>query len=444
MVANSLTSQLCLAILRPMSSWAFSRKIALRYLWSKRSEAFISIITVISVIGVAIGVMVLNIVMSVMTGFESELREKIVGTDSHIVINSANGVGIFGWREVAEKVKKVAGVASVSPFTYHQVLVRSDSRASGLLIRGIEKGSASADQVSRYLPAHRSLDSLFNPPPITVQLANGEESEASLPGILIGRSLAQTLGVFAGTPVSVLSPQVTSTPFGLVPSFRRFVVVGAYSSGLVEYESGVAYVSLEEAQKFFDMQGGVTGLEVRVTDINDAPSIAKRIHEAAGGLESGLSVRDWTLTNKPLWDAIQLEKRVYFIVLLLIIVMASFSIVTTLIMIVLEKRKDIAIMKTLGASTPSIGRIFIIQGAVIGGLGTIIGLIMGFAGCWALKTYGFPIDERIFQMSTLPVTIDPFNFAMVGLAAFSICFVATIYPARRAASLEPSEVLRYD
>ncbi len=427
-----------------MSSWAFSRKIALRYLWSKRSEAFISIITVISVIGVAIGVMVLNIVMSVMTGFEHELREKIVGTDSHIVINGASGAGIFGWKEVAEKIRGVSGVASVSPFTYHQVLVRSDSRASGLLIRGIEKGSASAEQVARYLPAHRSLDSLFNPAPIKVQLASGEETEASLPGILMGRSLAQTLGVFVATPVSVLAPQVTSTPFGLVPSFRRFVVVGTYSSGLVEYESGIAYVSLEEAQKFFDMQGGVTGLEVRVRDINSAPEIARAIHEATGGLNSGLSVRDWTVTNKPLWDAIQLEKRVYFIVLLLIIVMASFSIVTTLIMIVLEKRKDIAIMKTLGASTPSIGRIFRIQGAVIGGLGTAIGLVLGFVGCWALKTYGFPIDERIFQMSTLPVKIEPFNFVMVGVSAFFICFVATIYPARRAASLEPSEVLRYD
>jgi lipoprotein-releasing system permease protein len=227
--------------------------------------------------------MVLNIVMSVMTGFEHELREKIIGTDSHIVINSSTGSGIFGWRETAQKIQQVPGVLSVSPFTYHQVLIRSDSRASGLLIRGIEKGSASAEQVARYLPPHRSLDSLFNPSPINVLLANGEEQEATLPGILIGRSLAQTLGVFAGTPVSILSPQVTSTPFGLVPSFRRFVVVGAYSSGLVEYESGVAYISLEEAQRFFDMQGGVTGIEVRVRDINAAPDIAKRIHAATGG-----------------------------------------------------------------------------------------------------------------------------------------------------------------
>lgn len=444
MTLNSLTYLLCVAILRGMSSRAFSRKIALRYLWSKRSEAFISIITVVSVIGVAIGVMVLNIVMAVMTGFEHELRDKIVGTDSHIVINGAGGAGIWGWRDTSEKIKKVTGVVSVSPFTYHQVLIRSETRAAGVLIRGIEKGSASADQVARYIPPGRSLDSLFNPSSISVTLATGEETEATLPGILVGRSLAQSLGVFAQTPVSVLSPQVTSTPFGLVPSFRRFVVIGAYSSDLVEYESGIAYVSLEEAQKFFDMQGGVTGLEVRVRDINQAPQIAKNILESLGGVDSGLTARDWTVTNKPLWDAIQLEKRVYFIVLLLIIVMASFSIVTTLIMIVLEKRKDIAVMKTLGASTPSIGRIFRIQGAVIGGLGTIVGLLLGFLGCWALKTFGFPIDPRIFQMSTLPIYIDPTNFAVTGIAAFLICFFATVYPARRAASLEPSEVLRYD
>jgi lipoprotein-releasing system permease protein len=425
-----------------MSSWAFSRKIALRYLWSKRSEAFISIITVI--VGVAIGVMVLNIVMAVMTGFESELREKIVGTDSHIVVSGGGGGAILGWEEVASQIKKIDGVASVSPFTYHQVLIRSETRASGLLLRGIQEGSATAEQVSRYIPPGRTLDPLFRPSAITVSLASGEESEAQLPGILVGRSLATSLGLFAGMPVSVLSPQVTSTPFGLVPSFRRFVVVGSYSSGLGEYESGVAYISLPEAQKFFDMQGGVTGLEVRVNDINKAPDIAQVIVDTVDGGPSGLSARDWTQTNKALWDAIQLEKRVYFIVLLLIIVMASFSIVTTLIMIVLEKRKDIAVMKTLGASTPSIGRIFRIQGAVIGGIGTLLGLFLGFVGCWGLKKFGFPIDEKIFQMSTLPVTIDPANFAMVGVAAFLICFFATVYPARRAASLEPSDVLRYD
>ena len=427
-----------------MTDLGFSKKIALRYLWSKRAEAFISIITVISVLGVAIGVMVLNIVMAVMTGFEHELREKIVGTDSHIVVSNRSGGRIDGWQGVVNEVSSVSGVKSVSPFTYNQVLIRSDSRSSGLLVRWILPSTASADQVATYLKDGQSLSTLFNPPSITVLNASGEEEDARIPGIILGRSLARSLGVFVGTPVSILSPQVSSTPFGLVPSFRRFVVVGLYSSGLVEYENGVAYVDLREAQKFFGMEDGVSGLEVRISDIEQSSSVAGQISERLGGSEAGFAVRDWTETNRPLWEAIQLEKRVYFIVLLLIIVMASFSIVTTLIMIVLEKRKDIAIMKTMGASTAMVSWIFRIQGGVIGALGTCLGLILGLLGCLGLKKFGFPIDERIFQMSTLPIYIDALNFVMVGVAAFLICFFATMYPARRAAQLEPSDVLRYD
>jgi lipoprotein-releasing system permease protein len=384
-----------------MADLGFSKKIALRYLWSKRAEAFISIITVISIIGVAIGVMVLNIVMAVMTGFEHELREKIVGTDSHIVVSNRSGGRIEGWEGAVNQIASVPGVASVSPFTYNQVLIRSDSRSSGLLVRGIQQKSASAAQVESYLGENQSLGALFNPPSVTVLTATGEEDEAQIPGILIGKSLARSLGVFVGTPVSILSPQVSSTPFGLVPSFRRFVVVGTYSSGLVEYESGVAYVALEEAQKFFGLGNGVSGLEVRVSEINKAPQIAEAILTTLGGPMAGFAVRDWTETNRPLWEAIQLEKRVYFIVLLLIIVMASFSIVTTLIMIVLEKRKDIAIMKTMGASTASVSWIFRIQGAVIGGLGTIIGLVLGFLGCVGLKRGSFRCRPCRFTSSPL-------------------------------------------
>jgi len=212
----------------------------------------------------------------------------------------------------------------------------------------------------------------------------------------------------------------------------------------VEYENGVAYLSLEEAQRFFEMSDAVSGLEVRVFDVDAAPRIAREVLASIGGMSSGFTASDWTSTNKPLWDAIQLEKRVYFIVLLLIIVMASFSIITTLVMIVLEKRKDIAVMKTMGASTASVARIFRIQGAVIGGLGTCAGLLLGFLGCLALREYGFPLDERIFQMSKLPIRMELLNFVWVGAAAFLICFFATVYPARRAARLEPSEVLRYD
>lgn len=427
-----------------MGDLSFSKKIALRYLWSKRSEAFISIISIVSVVGVAIGVMVLSIVMAVMTGFEHELRDKIVGTDSHIVVTNSTGGRIDDWTALSDRIARVEGIASVAPYTFNQVLMRSSSRSVGVLVRGIEKGSASATQVSSYIPANQSLETLFDPEPIVVTDSAGEERDVTIPGILIGRSLARSLGVFVGTPISVLSPQLNSTPFGLVPRFRRFVVVGTYSSGLIEYESGVAYVDMKQAQKFFGFDGGVSGLEVRVDSIDDASRVAEAIRGSLGDQARFFSVRDWTETNRPLWEAIQLEKRVYFIVLLLIIVMASFSIVTTLIMIVLEKRKDIAIMKTMGATTKSISGIFRIQGAVIGGVGTLSGLVLGLVGCFSLKHFGFPIDERIFQMSTLPIHIDPLNFIVVGFSAFLICVVATMYPAWRATQLEPSDVLRHD
>lgn len=425
-----------------MRSLNFSRKIAFRYLWSKRSEAFVTIITVISILGVALGVMVLNIVMAVMTGFEHELREKIVGTNSHIVVKAIGG-RIEGWETVSQSIAAVPGVESVSPFSYHQALIRTPTGSAGLLIRGIAPGSAGEAQVAGYSSAEVVRD-LFTPPPLTQTGPSGSETEVALPGIVVGRELAQSLGLFAGAPVSILSAGVVSSPFGLVPRYKRFIVVGSYRSGLVEYESGLAYVALAEAQSFFKMGGAVSGLEIRVNDIDQSPQIARRVSEVLGGAAAGYAVQDWTQTNKPLWDAIRLEKRVYFIVLLLIVVMASFSIVSTLIMIVLEKRKDIAVLRTLGASQGSIAAIFKLQGAVIGAIGTVSGLILGLAGCLALRRYGFPLDERIFQMSTLPVRIEPVNFVVVGIVAFLICALATIYPARRASALQPSDVLRYE
>lgn len=426
-----------------MKSFQFSKKIALRYLWSRRSEAFITIITVISILGVAIGVTVLNVVMAVMTGFQSELRDKIVNTNSHVVVRKLGG-RIYNWHEVAERIREVGGVQSVSPFTYHQALIRTPSGNNGILIRGIEQGSSAAEQLGGYLEPGEKLENLFNPAPVEIHALDGQQDQARLPGIVIGRELARSATLMTGTPVALLSAQVESSPFGLVPKYRRFVVAGTYNSGLVEYESGLAYVDLAEAQKFFKMGDSISGLEIRVKRIDDSPAIAKQIVEKLGGLSSGIYAQDWTETNKPLWDALRLEKKVYFLVLLLIVVMASFSIISTLIMIVLEKRRDIAIMKTMGASTAAIANIFRLQGAVIGALGTGIGLAGGYLGCLGLEKYGFPLDERIFQMSSLPIEIDWFNFFLVGVCAFLICCFATVYPARRASSLEPSEVLRYE
>jgi lipoprotein-releasing system permease protein len=420
-----------------MSSLSFSSKIALRYLWSRRAEAFITIITLTSIVGVAIGVMVLNIVMAVMTGFQGELREKILGTNSHIVVRRAGG-NISDWQAMKGGLEKVPGVKSVSPFTYHQVLVRNADKTTGLLVRGIEAGSAAAAQLQQYL--RTPVSRLFDPPALEREQGNEASEAVKLPGIVIGRQLAFSLQLLPGTPISLLSPSVSSSPFGLMPRYRRFVVAGIYSSGLTEYESGLAYVSLKEAQEFFRMGDEISGFELRVDNPEEAPAVASAIT----GRFDGITASDWTSANQSLWDALKLEKRVYFIVLLLIIVMASFSIITTLVMMVLEKRRDIAIVKTMGATAGVVARIFIIQGSVIGALGTALGLLLGYAGCVGLRIYGFPLDERVFQMSTLPVKIDPLNFAMVGAAAFIICCLATIYPARRASRLDPSEILRYE
>jgi len=290
--------------------------------------------------------------MAVMTGFEHELREKIVGANSHIVVKTIGG-RLQGWPEVAEKVRGVTGVEAVSPFTYNQALIRTRSSSAGIIIRGIPPESPGAEQLASYLDSPERIKDLFTPPPVTVTRDDGEEEEVSLPGIMVGRELAQSMALFAGSPISLLSSSVGSTPFGLMPRYRRFVVAGSYRSGLVEYESGLAYVDIAAAQRFFQLGDAVSGLEIRVRKVEESPKIAERVREALGGVQGGYLVQDWTETNRPLWEAIRLEKKVYFIVLLLIIVMASFSIISTLVMIVLEKRRDIAVLKPMGATTGS-------------------------------------------------------------------------------------------
>lgn len=379
-----------------------------------------------------------------MTGFETELRNKILGTNSHILVKRLAGQ-IQNWQDVVESIKSVKGVTSVSAFTYSQALIRGQSSSSGLLVRGIQKDSSAATQLASYIDSGSSIDRLFE----FANLASNDqaqslESQVKLPSIIIGKELSRSMGLTVGTAVAILSPNVSSTPLGLVPKFRRFIVAATYSSGLIEYESGLAYIDMSEAQKFFDLNDAVSGIEVRVDKIDKASIIAQEIFQKIGGFSRGFYVQDWTETNKPLWEAIKLEKRVYFIVLLLIIVMASFSIVTALIMIVLEKRKDIAIMKTMGASASSIANIFRIQGATIGIIGTILGTLGGYLTCIALTKYGFPIDERIFQMSTVPVKMEALNFFLIGISGFIISFLATIYPAKRAARLNPVDILRYE
>ncbi len=420
---------------------AFSAKVARRYLWCKRSEAFIRVITIISVLGVAIGVAVLNLVMAIMTGFQQELQDKIVGANSHVIVRRI-GDFISDWPVLEERIKSVPGVVSVSPFTHQQGLLRYNDRSSGILIRGVQQNSSGYKQLADSME-NQEAASLFQPAPVLVDHPEEGTQEAHLPGIVVGQELARQMGIFVGSVVSLMASNVSSTPFGLLPRFRRFVVVGTYSS-LVDFESSVAYMSLEESQRFFRLGDNITGLEVQVSDIDHAPKMAREIIDAVGNLSQGLYAQDWTESNRALWDALKLEKKVYFLVLLLIIVMASFSIVSSLVMIVLEKRKDIAILRTMGASERSIRQIFVTQGAIIGALGTSLGIILGIIGCVALDQYGFPLDQRIFPVDRVPVYIDWMNFVLTAICAFLICLMATIYPARKASRLEPCQILRYE
>ena len=415
--------------------------ISLRYLRAKRREAFISLITAISMIGVMIGVMTLNIVLSVMTGFEEDLRDRILGFNPHIVLSSLSGA-TGDYNHLVEKARQVPGVVAAAPFIYSQVMVTSRQSVAGVLVRGLEPALASdvVDVVDHL--KNGTIEGLGRPQQVTIR-DGAEERTVTLSGIIIGQELARQLGVIVGDPINVISPlNTTPGPLGMVPKVRRFVVTALFDSGMYNYDEGLMIMSLADAQSFFGLGERVTGIEVRVQDVYAAQAIARRLEATLG---FPYRARDWTEINRNLFAALALEKTVYFIVLLLIVLVAAFNIIATLIMVVMEKRKDIAVLKSMGATSRSIGRIFVYKGLIIGVIGTLLGTLFGYGGCWLLDRYHFiELPKDVFYVSTLPVKIYPENFLMVGAASVVICLLATIYPARQAAGLAPVEVIRYE
>jgi lipoprotein-releasing system permease protein len=410
--------------------------IGLRYLRAKRAEAFISLITVISMLGVMIGVMTLNIALAIMTGFEVDLRDRILGFNPHVVVVSYSG-SLPDGSNLAEKIRAVDGVVAAAPFVYGQVMVSNQQFVSGVVVRGIGAGSPAALDVARFLDLG-SLDELDkkHDAPAT----DGTMGRVELPGVIIGKELQRQLNVNVGDPINVISPLGTPSPVGMVPRVKRHVVVGIFSSGMAEYDATLIYMSLADAQKFFDLGDGVTGVEVRTDDLYHARDVGTRLNETLG---FPYRARDWMETNENLFTALRLEKTVYFIVLSLMITVAAFSIVATLIMVVMEKRKDIAILKSMGATRRSVGRIFILKGLIIGVFGTLLGDVLGYLACTALAYGIFPLPPGVFFTDTLPVKMYPEYFAMVTVASVAICLLATIYPARQAAALAPVDVIRY-
>jgi lipoprotein-releasing system permease protein len=408
--------------------------IGLRYLKAKRKQTFVSLITLISIAGVMVGVTALIVVIAAMNGFKEDLRDKILGVTSHVVISRFDG-NISKYLEVIARVKEVSGVNAATPFIYTQVMISSRKAISGAVLRGIEPKTAS--KVIN-LPKNLRAGSLEE-----LEAENKPEGMRSTPGIILGNELARNIGASRGEPVTVISPLGRLTPLGRVPRSQTFRVAGIFDSGMYEYDSTIAYVSLWAAQRFLGIGDRVTGIEVRVDDIYEADRVARAIGEALDGYPYWS--RDWMRMNKNLFSALKLEKIVMFIILTLIILVAAFNIVGTLIMVVIEKTRDIAILKSMGATRRSIMKIFLIEGAVIGLVGTLLGLLGGYTLCKLLATYKFiELPSDVYYISTLPVQMNPLDVALIALAAIVITLAASVYPAWQASRFDPAEAIRYE
>ncbi len=399
-----------------------------RYLRAKQKQAFISLITLLSIAGVTVGVMALIIVIAVMAGFESDLKRRILGVESHVIL-LRHGGAFTDYKNVLHQVEQVDGVRAATPFVYSQIMLRSGSGLSGAVLRGIDPASAG-----------KVIENFDDE--TLAQLSRMETDEGSrASGIILGKELAANLGVGPGDPVYVIAPRGMLSPMGHLPAMRRFTVVGLFSSGMYEYDGSLAYVHLSDAQSVLRMKAAVTGIEIRVTELYKADEIA-------GGIERALGfpywTKDWMQMNRNLFSALKLEKTVMFIILALIVLVAAFNIAGSLIMMVMEKTRDIAILKAMGATDRSIRRIFVFKGMTIGAVGTGLGVGLGIFLCTLLGHYQFiELPPQVYYITHLPVRLEKLDVVIIAGAALLICFLSTLYPARQAARLNPVDAFRY-
>jgi len=405
--------------------------ISIRYLLAKRRQTFVSLITFISIAGVAVGVTALIVVLAVMNGFHEHLRDRILGVTSHVNIMSYTG-SIPNYREVMGQIENNGSVIAATPFIYAPVMMTTSGRSAGAVLRGIDPLSA-----SRVLRLNLTRGSLAD----LVESAH-ETPGRSYPGIILGAELANNLGVRVGDYLTIISPLGRLTPMGQAPKTGLFEVVGLIESGMYEYDRTLAYVDIPVAQKFLGIGDSVTGIEANVRDIYKAGEIADALRKSLG---PPFYVSDWIKMNSNFFSALKLEKVVMFVILTLIILVASFNIVSSLTMLVMEKGRDIAILKAMGATTASIRKIFVLEGFFIGICGTGLGVFGGYVLCDLLSRYKFiRLDPVVYQFAYLPVKMETLDFAAIAFAAICISLVATLYPSLRAASLDPAEALRYE
>jgi lipoprotein-releasing system permease protein len=402
-----------------------------RYLRARQKQTFINLITILSIAGVTVGVMALIVVIAVMTGFEVDLKARILGGQSHVVV-MRHGGPLTDYRKILTEVEKIDDVEGATPFIYTQGMLRSKSGASGVVIRGIDPKTA-----GRVIKTLKDVSL-----PYMSATKNSQTDQPTIPGIVLGKELARNLGVIKGDIIHLISPRGMLSPIGHVPAMKQFKVTGYFESGMYDFDSSFAYIHLKAAQKLLRMGDAVSGIEVRVREIYKAREIATKLKEQ---LQFPYWTRDWMQMNKNLFRALKIERVVMFVILTLIILVAAFNIASTLIMMVMGKTRDIAILKAMGATNKSIRKIFVFNGMIIGLVGTGLGVVLGLLLCIGLKHYDiYELTGDIYYFTTtLPVKLEIVNVLAVIAAALVICFLATLYPAHQASKLNPVDAIRY-
>lgn len=406
---------------------SFELQIALRYLLAKRRQVFISVISLVSTLGVTVGVMALVIALALMTGLQQELRDRMLGSTAHVFVWKQGGLADD--RAEVARLRTVPGVEAAAPAIVARALITGPRGEGFVSVKGIDPAlEREVTEIGRAVTSG-SFDAL------------AADAEADVPGILIGHELAGTLGAFVGDSVTLLSPQATMSPMGVFPRQRRLKVVGIFRLGLFEFDQAYGFVSLATATRLSG-HAEPDHIEIKVRDIYEAPAVAERIVQQLG---ADYLTQDWTELNRPLYSALLLEKIGMGIGIGLIVAVAALNIVASLILLVMEKTRDIAILKTMGASAKSVMLIFLFQGMIIGVVGTIVGAASGVAICAVLDYYRvISIPSDVYQVTYLPFRVLPWDLITTVLGAVVVCFLATLYPSRQAARLDPAQALRYE